>query len=205
MEASGPISSRARKYRRPDSAGPLATFLPSCLFEVAASLCRGTRRSQITRKAWIAVGVGAAVLAAILALAVVLPSVSNSPEETNSEDHKGMNHGPTPSPSVTTAESPISPGSPEIAGRRNSVTWSGPDTAVSTWFDEECQREVLQFGSQLYLAAGEADDVPPEVTFMDYRTGNKQLWGDRSAPNTLYITDDGGKTFAVFQAVDSAC
>jgi hypothetical protein len=151
------------------------------------------------------VGVAASVLAVIVALVIVVPSVTNTPEETNSEDHQGKDHGPTPSPSLTTAESPASPGSPAPEGRREFVIWTGPDTAVSTWFDEECRKEVLQFGPQLYLSSGEADNVPPEVTFMDYRNGNKELWGDRSAPNTLYVTDDGGKTYVVFQAVDSAC
>lgn len=89
--------------------------------------------------------------------------------------------------------------------RRDSAAWDGPDNAVTTFFSQNCNREVLQYGAQQYSPGTQTSSVPPDVEYMGYSSGKKQLWGDRGAPSVLYVTEDGGKTFLQWEASDEGC
>lgn len=126
------------------------------------------------------------------------------------ENGRSVNGQPTPTAIETQpGESPAdedpfpSPSPPE--GVRNLVVWDGPDDAVATWFSESCRREVLSFGPQQYAPGGQRRSVPPEVEYLGYRDGDRQLWGDRGVTTTLYITTDGGRTLREWLAVEESC
>ncbi|MEO7804671.1 MAG: hypothetical protein ABIS18_10200 [Actinomycetota bacterium] len=85
------------------------------------------------------------------------------------------------------------------------TTWDGPDDAVSTWLSAQCNREVLAFGAQQYEQAGVVGRIPTGVEYLGYHLGERRLFGDRGAPNTLYVSADGGRTYQEWLAVDSQC
>lgn len=82
--------------------------------------------------------------------------------------------------------------------------WNGPDGAVATWQSPKCG-QVMQFGAQLYLPGGKISLLPREVEYLGYSLGEQQLWGDRGAPKSLYVTKDKGKTFVEWDATDQDC
>lgn len=105
---------------------------------------------------------------------------------------------PAPPTTVARADEP--------APRPSAVeAWAGPDNAVATWYSPTCGREVLSYGAQQYAVGSKVDRVPAEVMDLGYRSGTKELWGDRGAPTTLYATADKGKSFEEWIAVDTTC
>ncbi|MGQ0679356.1 MAG: hypothetical protein ACT4OM_06855 [Actinomycetota bacterium] len=101
--------------------------------------------------------------------------------------------GPLPRPPAPT---------PGVAGL---TVWSGPDEAVATFRSQRCGREVLRFGAQQYTTGLTGLTATAEIAFLGYSSGPRQLWGDRGAPATLYITTDGGQTFTEWLAVSENC
>lgn len=85
------------------------------------------------------------------------------------------------------------------------TTWKGPDEAVSTFQSARCGRAVLRFGAQQYTAGMSGVSNPGGIVNLGYSSGARQLWGDRGAPSTLYITSDGGRTFTEWLGVSENC
>lgn len=117
----------------------------------------------------------------------------------------------TPEPTPPDGEAPEdepgeTPGQPIPPGGDDEQTiWDGSDNAVASWFSEACNREVLRFGAQQYTSGAMVNSVPPNVSNLEYRLGQRQLYGDRGAPSTLYVTADGGETFQEWFATDQTC
>lgn len=76
---------------------------------------------------------------------------------------------------------------------------------MATFQSTRCGREVLRFGAQQYTSGASGVSNPGGIANLGYSTGNRQLWGDRGAPSTLYITADGGKSFTEWLAVSENC
>lgn len=114
----------------------------------------------------------------------------------------------TPSPSeAAPAASPAAVPQPPVpaAGVTGVTTWEGPDEAVATFSSQRCGREVLRFGAQQYTPGLTGVPNPGGISNLGYSSGSRQLWGDRGAPSTLYITTDGGRTFTEWLAVSENC
>lgn len=130
---------------------------------------------------------------------------------------------PSPSPAVSLppaapSASPLPPATPPPAsppavprppapstGVSGLTAWKGPDEAVATFQSRRCGREVLRFGAQQYTAGLSGVPNPGGIAYLGYSSGGRQLWGDRGAPSTLYITGDGGRTFTEWLAVSENC
>lgn len=130
-----------------------------------------------------------------------LPTSPPSPTETSPEATSQPSPGARSTP--TADETSPAPGPVEPAD--DATIWDGPDEAVSTYFSDRCEREVLRFGAQAYRASGTVGSVPDHIAYMGYRHGERQLWGDRATPNPLYVTRDGGASFTEWVATSEDC
>lgn len=121
----------------------------------------------------------------------------------------GRESPPPASPSVTGTAAPAETSQPteSVTGSpdgRNYRVWSGPDQAVASWKSARCG-DVVQFGAQLYTQGGKVNDVPEGVEYLGYSLDNQQLWGDRGAARTLYVTTSAGKSFVEWLSTDENC
>lgn len=129
----------------------------------------------------------------------------DSPPEAGSSPSPRESPSPSPSPTPEVTDPPAPPGpSPVPPGTRDFAVWEGPDDAVTTYFSERCQREVLTFGQQQYAPGGMVDEVPAEAEDLEYRQGERRLWGNRGSPQVLYMTTDD-RTFQEWFAVEESC
>lgn len=163
----------------------------------------------MTTKGRVFLAVLALLAAGVVAVLVLRPgerSVGRSPPESSPAAPPAS---PTTGDSKVGDEEPLaSPGraaSSPAGARRDHFVWSGPDDAVESWYSQTCRREVLKFGVQQYAPGGQAASVPPGVSYLGYHLGDRQIWGDRGAPTTLYATADRGESFQEWFAVEDDC
>lgn len=155
------------------------------------------------------IGLGAALLIALTVFGVLYSRQTREDDRDSTELRRPTSVGsPGTTPPATSgpaAPGPVTPDQAPVAPAQDRVVWDGPDEAVATWTSSSCARQVLAFGAQQYVPGGTVDAVPDEVTFLGYRSGSTELWGDRGAPTILYTTNDKGATFQEWVASDQTC
>lgn len=130
-----------------------------------------------------------------------LPTSPPATTNTTSPSAPGPSPGDRSSPTVEET----SPAPAPVEPAEGATIWDGPDEAVSTFYSETCQREVLRFGAQAYRASGTVGSVPNHVSYLGYSHGERQLWGDRATPDPLYVTRNGGASFTEWMATSEDC